>query len=296
MADTAMTVLGEAAMTVVGEGFQEGDGCTTPSSSSHMFDGQMVSVYGLAGTPLFKAEEVCKCLGIKEHRVATRGMEDYEKTSMMFCDANGHSQTHTMVTEAGVYLIGKSRKTAAKKFRKWVHTEVLPTIRRTGSYSMDLKRKREDEEDRERSLRCRQMEVDIQERSIKCVSTTMALMKSLGPLDDRDVLFFKSQVAQLAPVMEVPAIAAGSAVSTSDGTARDLSLSAWMGLNGLSQYASNNKLLRAIGKKVSAAYQAKHKRKPTQHKQYVDGATRYVNTYYDQDYDEFAPIIRAMCV
>lgn len=42
-----------------------------------------------------------------------------------------------VVTESGLYaLIFRSRKPAAQRFRKWVTSEVLPTIRRTGSYSV----------------------------------------------------------------------------------------------------------------------------------------------------------------
>ena len=207
MADTAMTVLGEAAMTVVGESSQEGD-VRNAYTSSLSFDGQRVGVFGPPAAPLFKAEEVCMCLGIKGYRRATAGMEDYERSSMMFHDTNGHAQTHTMVTEAGIYtLIGKSRASAAKLFKKWVNTEVLPTIRKTGSYSVGLKRKREEDESQDRALKMQERYTAIRERTVKCIQTEMEIMRSLGPLEDRAVVFYRSQMTQLAPLV-YPAITA----------------------------------------------------------------------------------------
>ncbi len=52
-------------------------------------------------------------------------------------DHNGRMQTYTMLTEPGLYaLTGASHKKEARDFRDWVHHVVLPSIRKTGAYSL----------------------------------------------------------------------------------------------------------------------------------------------------------------
>lgn len=58
------------------------------------------------------------------------------KLAPFITDTIGRSQTVTAINESGIYsLIMTSRKPEAKAFKKWVTSEVLPAIRRTGSYS-----------------------------------------------------------------------------------------------------------------------------------------------------------------
>ena len=91
------------------------------------------------GEPWFVAKDVCAVLELGNTTEALRPLEDDEK--MTLSNSEGHSgqrggaQFLTVISESGLYaLIFKSRKPEAKEFRKWVTSEVLPSIRKTGKY------------------------------------------------------------------------------------------------------------------------------------------------------------------
>lgn len=86
------------------------------------------------GEPWFVAKDVCDALGIENNRNATARLDDDEKGASIVRTPSGE-QSMTTVNESGLYnLIFQSRKPEAKKFRKWVTGEVLPSIRKTGRY------------------------------------------------------------------------------------------------------------------------------------------------------------------
>lgn len=94
-----------------------------------------LNIYGTPDQPLFVVKEVCEVLGIKDYRHATDRLEDFEKGCGVLAHTPGGDQVMATVTEAGLYtLVLRSNKPAALPFRKWVVTEVLPTIRRTGTF------------------------------------------------------------------------------------------------------------------------------------------------------------------
>jgi prophage antirepressor-like protein len=83
--------------------------------------------------PWFVAKDVCEILDISKHRDAVSRLDD-ERGSVLL-DTLGGRQEFSTVSESGLYnLIFQSRKPEARKFRKWVTSEVLPSIRKTGSY------------------------------------------------------------------------------------------------------------------------------------------------------------------
>lgn len=86
--------------------------------------------------PWFVAKDVCEALGIYKHRDALLRLDEDEKGRPVIVDTLGGKQEMTSINESGMYnLIFQSRKPEAKAFRKWVTNVVLPSIRRTGSYS-----------------------------------------------------------------------------------------------------------------------------------------------------------------
>jgi prophage antirepressor-like protein len=97
----------------------------------------MVRITDQNGDPWFVAKDVCDVLGFSDTNAGTRHLDEDEK---MTVNLTGISPTNPMVTlinESGLYsLILKSRKEEAKRFKKWVTGEVLPTIRKEGSYSI----------------------------------------------------------------------------------------------------------------------------------------------------------------
>ena len=89
------------------------------------------------GSIWFCAMDVCEVLSIANHHDAISTLDRDEKLGVGITDAIGREQTATFVSESGLYtLIFKSRKPEAKRFRKWVTSEVLPSIRKTGSYTV----------------------------------------------------------------------------------------------------------------------------------------------------------------
>jgi len=80
------------------------------------------------------AKDVCEVLELTNSRMALGALDDDEK-GVRIVDTHGGPQEMATVTEAGLYaLIGRSRKPSAKRFRRWVNHEVLPSIRKTGGY------------------------------------------------------------------------------------------------------------------------------------------------------------------
>jgi anti-repressor protein len=85
----------------------------------------------------FVASDVCRCLDLSNITEALRGVEDDEKDDFRISDVIGRKQATTIISESGLYtLIMRSNKPEAKSFRKWVTSEVLPSIRKHGKYSV----------------------------------------------------------------------------------------------------------------------------------------------------------------
>lgn len=100
------------------------------------FEGNQVRFVGTADSPEWVAQDVCSVLGIKNARDTLADFEPDEK-GVASVYTPGGSQEMLTVTEPGLYrLIFKSRKEIAKRFQRWVFHEVLPSIRKTGSYTL----------------------------------------------------------------------------------------------------------------------------------------------------------------
>ena len=87
--------------------------------------------------PYFVGKDVAEILGYSNPRDALSKHVDAEDRGVANCDTLGGTQELTVINESGLYnLIFQSRKPEAKAFRKWVTSEVLPSIRRTGRYAL----------------------------------------------------------------------------------------------------------------------------------------------------------------
>lgn len=88
------------------------------------------------GQPWWVAKDVCEILGLGNPRSSLSRLEEDEK-GVHTMDTLGGNQEMAIVNEPGLYsLIIRSRKNEAKVFKRWVTHEVLPSIRKTGSYSV----------------------------------------------------------------------------------------------------------------------------------------------------------------
>lgn len=86
------------------------------------------------GEPWFVLKDVCDVLGVSNSRMVADRLDPDEK-GVSQIDTLGGKQEMTIINESGLYnVILRSDKPEAKPFRKWVTTEVLPSIRKHGAY------------------------------------------------------------------------------------------------------------------------------------------------------------------
>jgi prophage antirepressor-like protein len=111
------------------------------------FEKHEVRVIMMDGDPWWVAKDVCDALEIQNSRDAITALADDEKLNignsdiapLLGLDANPtlYPRGLNFINESGLYvLIVRSNKPAAKKFRKWITSEVLPQIRKTGAYTL----------------------------------------------------------------------------------------------------------------------------------------------------------------
>lgn len=106
-----------------------------------LFESQSVRVVMIDDVPWWVAADVAEILDYRDAFNMTRILDEDEAAThiMRVRSENGVEQDRelTIINESGLYsAIFGSRKPEAKKFKKWVTAEVLPTIRKTGGYSL----------------------------------------------------------------------------------------------------------------------------------------------------------------
>ena len=105
---------------------------TTPLA--HTFNGQQLRHVMIDGEPWFCAADICQCIGLGNTTMVLRPLSADERTIKTF-----EGKRRNYVTESGLYTIilrAQKRNPAVLAFQNWVTEEVLPSIRKTGSYNM----------------------------------------------------------------------------------------------------------------------------------------------------------------
>ena len=88
------------------------------------------------GEPWWVAKDVCDVLTLTNPTEAIRALDVDEKSTLRISEGGPEVN---IINESGLYsLIIRSNKPEAKKFKRWVTEDVLPSIRKTGSYSVDI--------------------------------------------------------------------------------------------------------------------------------------------------------------
>lgn len=96
-----------------------------------------VRVIEQGGEPWFVAKDVCDCLEIKNTTDALKRLDDDERARFNL----GRQGETNIVNEYGLYsLVLSSRKPEAKEFKRWITHEVIPSIRKYGSFNMAIPR------------------------------------------------------------------------------------------------------------------------------------------------------------
>lgn len=108
-----------------------------------IFENKKVEVFEWNGQVLFNPKHVAECLDITDANSSIRGFNNQQVIKLKNSDMHNmhirklNNAGENFLTESGVYkLIFKSKKKEAEKFQDWVTDEVLPQIRKTGSYTI----------------------------------------------------------------------------------------------------------------------------------------------------------------
>lgn len=110
---------------------------TNKSIIPFKFEDIDIRVINQDGEPWWVATDVCKALDLDDVRRAIERLDADEWSLAPVIDRLGRTQNTSIVNEPGLYtLILASRKPEAKTFKRWVTHEVIPAIRKTGSYTV----------------------------------------------------------------------------------------------------------------------------------------------------------------
>lgn len=174
----------------------------------------------------------------------------------------GGEQNMTTLFEAGLYcLIARSNSPIAVPFQKWVYEEVLPSIRKTGNYSITQRQ----------SLAL----APTQRDKLENIRLGMDLLYELGGIDERTQLALKDIVrdALLEDKLKKPSGSSGRFEWPVSDRASHLG------------YKPKRADLIRIGKTVASLYRLRHGENPPAREQFVDGTTRSVKCYGESDLD-----------
>lgn len=211
------------------------------------------------GQPWFVLADLCKVLDLKQpHRVAAR-LDDDQKGRHQVTTLGG-PQTVTTVNESGMYdVVLRSEKPEARPFRRWVTSEVLPTIRKTGSYGQAL-------ELEEHKAKARIFESRAQ----------MELCQAAKGLISADHLEAKARIILARGMGEAPEL---------DPIRRPLYTQDYLRERGLSGRALKS-AAPTFGKRVKAAYLALRGQEPGKYAlTLTNGRIAQVNAYTEADRD-----------
>jgi prophage antirepressor-like protein len=230
------------------------------------FEGQEIRFVGTPEAPEWVAADV---VAVLYPEADSRNYSNY--LSKVTEEWKGHKNIMTlggeqdMVTlyEPGLYaLITRSSSSLAIPFQKWIFEEVLPSIRKTGSYYLQHQPSSNIPPDKER---------------LENIRLGVDLMYELGGVDERTSLALKDMIRDilLAPTLQAPSLPSGGRAEwpVSD-RARHLG------------YRPKRPDLLKIGKLSAQLYRLRYDgESPPEREQFVDGTTRMVKWYGENDLD-----------
>lgn len=101
-----------------------------------VFEHHSIRIVLIGNQPWWIGSDLCAVLGIGNSRDAIRKLDDDQK-GVAKTDTPGGEQRLSIVSESGMWtLVTRSNKPAAKRFMRWLTGDVLPALRRTGTYAM----------------------------------------------------------------------------------------------------------------------------------------------------------------
>lgn len=157
--------------------------------------GQHVRTLTVGGDPWFVARDVCAILGLANPAATLAKLLDEDEKGLAVVYTPGGDQQVSIINESGLYaLILRSRKPEARRFRKWVTAEVLPTIRKTGSYSLERPMMPRTLPD---ALRAFAAEIEAHEKTKADLAAARPLAEAYRDLMSKDGTFDWAATAQI---------------------------------------------------------------------------------------------------
>ena len=237
-------------------------------------DENVIRIYGTSDEPYFNGKDVCKCLGYLDTDKAIRkhvDIEDkiqYENEIIQIGGSNKTKHNSILINESGLYsLILRSKKQESKKFKRWITSDVLPSLRKKGSYVMP-------------SVIPHPNVVDVKtELFLKNIETAQRLLKSFNTFDKRTELLFSDLVQNSV-------IGIDKRIEYKEDNEN------WSISRRLTEVYSitskeAHKRIVNFGKEVVSKYRDKYGEEPTKHLAFVNGQTRHINSYFTNHYVEF---------
>ena len=242
------------------------------------YDDSTIRTAGTVENPLFCLSDVCDILNITGNRNKAKKLCDNEKQTVSVQAADGKMRLMTFVNEAGLYSVVLSCRgawtagTAAFKFKRWVTSDVIPKVRKTGEYS--LKRKPDDEL---ASLKLK--------ASMMCAEEAKAIhAKAVGVNDARMADWAETfRNSALSTTLSLCNGAQPLAIEAPKASRSITELMADIG----GEYATYKKQKDriTIGKAVSKAFREKYGKAPlTTRKRLASGHEANVNVYDEADW------------
>ena len=223
------------------------------------FEKHSVRCIGTDDKPEWIAADIFNILGVKWDGHNLDSYDDDEKGRVTIPTPGGKQEALT-ITEFGLYrTLFKSRKGIAKRFQRWVFHDVIPSIRKTGSYSIESSTPI--------------AKLPSQKERLETIQLGIDLFQRLGGCDERTELLLKDHIRNILLEEKLqPALPGRVEYPVSD---RALVLG----------YRPTSTQLCQIGKQAARIYQQCHGQKPVQREQFVAGTTRMVNVYSEADVD-----------
>lgn len=189
----------------------------------------------------------------------------------------GGLQEMTTLFEPGLYhLIARSDSPKAIPFQKWVFEDVLPRIRKTGAYSVAQPTQVEPV----------LLPVRVRKEKLELIQIGIDILSQLGGIDERTELQFKDLTRSIVldDVLQTPALPGGEERLEWPISDRATALG----------YKPTPGQLKSIGRGAAALYRARYGKEPPKREQFVDGATRSVNSYSSKDLPILDQAIKAV--
>lgn len=188
------------------------------------------------GEPWFVLKDICTVLEMGSNRAGevVKRLEEDEYDSIGVTDSLGRAQSAYIINESGLYsVILRSDKPQAKPFRKWVTSEVLPSIRKTGAYDirkdsreLDIEEKKadamlEDAKIRKAELLMKMSELNISPQAsqalVSCASEVLTGIKCI-PLPEVDKTYSATEAGEIIGVSaaRIGRVANANGIKTED--------------------------------------------------------------------------------